>query len=221
MRLPFPDRATAGARLAEVLDQRAGLHGALVLALPRGGVPVAEAVARAIGGELDVIIVRKLGLPGQEELAMGAIASGGGRALNEELVAMLGLAEADIGPVEERERRELERRERAYRGDRPLPRVQGRCVVLVDDGLATGATMRAAVAAVRSLEPARVVVAVPVAPPEAVRRLQAEADEVICLATPEPFLAVGRWYQRFAQTTDQEVQAILDQAWGAPRAGGP
>lgn len=214
MQLPFPDRTQAGRRLAESLRERGLGSGAIVLGLPRGGVPVAEAVAQRLGAELDVIIVRKLGLPGQEELAMGAIASGGGRALNEDLAEMLHLDGADIARVEARERRELERREKLYRGDRPAPDLKDREVVLVDDGLATGATMRAAVAAARSLEPARLIVAVPVAPPETVERLRGEADEVVCLATPEPFLAVGRWYLDFGQTSDAEVRAALARAWG-------
>jgi len=220
MQLPFPDRTAAGRRLAEALrGYRLGSE-AVVLGLPRGGVPVAEVVAQALGAALDIIIVRKLGLPGQEELAMGAIASGGGRALNEDLAEMLHLDEADIARVEARERRELERREKLYRGDRPAPAIKGRDVVLVDDGLATGATMRAAVAAVRSLGPARVIVAVPVAPAEAVARLREEADEVVCLATPEPFLAVGRWYRDFGQTSDAEVGAALARAWGTDPQGG-
>ncbi|HYW04138.1 MAG TPA: phosphoribosyltransferase family protein [Gammaproteobacteria bacterium] len=219
MQLPFTDRTEAGRRLAEALRGQGVGGEAIVLGLPRGGVPVAEAVARVLGAELDIIIVRKLGLPGQEELAMGAIASGGGRALNEDLAGMLQLDEADIARVEARERRELERREKLYRGERPAPAVADREVVLVDDGLATGATMRAAVAAVRSLGPARVVVAVPVAPSEAVERLRAEADEVICLATPEPFLAVGRWYRDFGQTSDAEVGAVLARAWGEDSGG--
>jgi putative phosphoribosyl transferase len=181
----------------------------LILALPRGGVPVAYQVARELGAPLDIFVVRKLGTPGQEELAMGAIASGGVRVMNPDVVRAARIPEQAIEETAKREAQELERRERAYRGEREMPELQNRCVVLVDDGLATGATMRVAVAAIRKHNPSRVVVAVPVAPPDTVERLRAEADEVVCLSTPEPFIAIGRWYENFSQTTDEEVRQLL------------
>jgi erythromycin esterase-like protein/predicted phosphoribosyltransferase len=181
----------------------------LVLALPRGGVPVAYEVARALGAPLDVFVVRKLGVPGYEELAMGAVATGGVRVLNDQLVERLGIPEHIIDAVAARERRELARRERLYRGGRPPPDVRGRTVILVDDGLATGATMHAAIQALRQQNPARIVVAVPTASPETCEEMKARADDVICAITPEPFHAVGRWYQDFSQTTDEEVAALL------------
>src|SRR2546429_63803 len=187
----FRDRAEAGRLLGERLGPLAGRGDVVVLALPRGGVPVAREVARALGAPLDVFLVRKLGLPGQPELAMGAIASGGTRVLNEELVRELRLDDALIERVAEREEAELVRREQAYRGERPPPDLRDRTVVLVDDGLATGATMRAAVAAVRSREPERVVVAVPTAPPHALNELRPEVGELVWLIAPDPFYAVG------------------------------
>lgn len=211
--LPYPDRAEAGRRLARRLGGYAGREDVIVLGLPRGGVPVAFEVAAALGAPLDLMVVRKLGTPGQEELAMGAIGSGGARVLNEDIVAQLGLSEAAIERVEARERRELARREEAYRGERPPPELSGRCVILVDDGLATGATMRAAIAALRPLRPARIVVAVPVAPPDVVARLSRDADEVVCPETPEPYVAVGRWYVEFSQTGDDEVRELLRRNW--------
>jgi putative phosphoribosyl transferase len=211
--LPYPDRAEAGRRLARRLGEYAGREDVIVLGLPRGGVPVAFEVAAALRAPLDLMVVRKLGTPGQEELAMGAIGSGGARVLNEEIVAQLGLSDAAIERVEARERRELARREEAYRGERPPPELAGRCVILVDDGLATGATMRAAIAALRPLHPARIVVAVPVAPPDVVARLRREADEVVCPETPEPYVAVGRWYVEFSQTGDDEVRELLRRNW--------
>jgi predicted phosphoribosyltransferase len=184
----------------------------LVLGLPRGGVPVAFEVARALRAPLDTLVVRKLGVPGQEELALGAIASGGSRVLNPEVVQGLDIPQWMIADITAREQHELERRERRYRGNRPELDVRGRMVILVDDGLATGATMRAAIAALRQQHPARVVMAVPVAPPPICRELRAVADEAICLLTPEPFLGVGRWYDDFAPTTDEEVRSLLDRA---------
>jgi predicted phosphoribosyltransferase len=183
----------------------------LVLALPRGGVPVAAEVARALGAPMDVFIVRKLGLPGQEELAMGAIATGGVRVLNEALVHAVGVPADVIDEVAAREAEELSRRERLYRGDRPLPDVRGQTVILVDDGLATGASMLAAIEALRRLDPARIVVAVPTAAPDTCEALRAEVDDVICAVTPEPFYGVGQWYQDFSQTTDEEVRDLLAQ----------
>ena len=181
----------------------------LVLALPRGGVPVGCEVARALGAPLDVFLVRKLGVPGHEELAMGAVATGGVRVLNDEIVRGLGISDHEIDAAVARELQELARRERLYRGDRPPPDVAGRTVILVDDGLATGATMRAAVAALRRQQPARIVIAVPTASPDTSEALKAEADDVVCAMTPEPFFAVGYWYEDFTQTTDDEVRELL------------
>jgi predicted phosphoribosyltransferase len=211
MSMRFRDRADAGRRLGEQVAEYAGREDVVVLALPRGGVPVGREVARALGVPLDVFIVRKLGLPGQEELAMGALASGGTRVVNEELVAQLGLAAELIDHVAERETVELERRERLYRGDRPAPDVTGRVVILVDDGLATGSTMRAAVLALRSRGPTRIVVAVPTAPPQACAELEGIADDVICLMQPQPFYAVGMSYEDFAEVGDEDVRRLLNQ----------
>jgi putative phosphoribosyl transferase len=218
----FRDRSEAGDVLAGRLGHYAGRHDVLVLALPRGGVPVAARVARALGAPLDVFVVRKLGVPGHEELAMGAIASGGVQVVNEQVVGRLGLGAEDLRRVAEVEARELARRERRYREDRPPPELAGRVVILVDDGLATGSTMRAAVAAARRAGPARVVVAVPTAPASTCQRLAEEADEVICATTPRPFRAVGYSYRSFPQTSDEEVRAILRAAWGgAPNSQAP
>lgn len=212
MRL-FRDRHDAGRQLAGELGDLQGTPDVLVLALPRGGVPVGYEVARALPAELDVLVVRKLGVPGQEELAMGAIASGGVRVVNEEVRQWLRIPDTTIDRVAEREALELARRERAYRGDRPPAAVEGRTVVLVDDGLATGSTMRAAVLAVRARAPRRIIVAVPVAAPETCRALGEVADEVRVVATPEPFYAVGQWYEEFSQLSDEEVRALLECAW--------
>lgn len=208
----FRDRREAGRFLARHLMHYADQPDVLVLALPRGGVPVAYEVARALHAPFDVFLVRKLGLPGHEELAMGAIASGGVRVLNDDVVRALGISEDVIATVAAEELAELERRERAYRGHRPAPDVRGKTVILIDDGLATGSTMRAAVAALRQQGPARIVVAVPVGAPETCAEFQAEADEAICARTPDPFYAVGLWYRDFSQTTDEEVRDLLDQA---------
>jgi predicted phosphoribosyltransferase len=208
----FRDRSEAGRRLAAKLAAYANRPDVLVLALPRGGVPVAYEVARALHAPLDVFLVRKLGVPGREELAMGAIASGGVRVLNEDVLRELEIPEEVIAAVAAEERRELLRRERIYRDDRPTPEVRGRIVILVDDGLATGSTMRAAVAALRRQGPAHIVVAVPVGSPETCREIQAEADEVACVYTPDPFYAVGLWYDDFSQTTDEEVHDLLARA---------
>src|SRR3989440_8908914 len=205
----FRDRRDAGRLLAEKLAAYASRPDVLVLALPRGGVPVAYEVAHRLGAPLDVFVVRKLGVPGHEELAMGAVATGGVRVLNDQLVEQLGIPDQMIDAVAARERQELARRERLYRGGRPPPDVRGRRVILVDDGLAIGATMRAAVMALRQLQPARIVVAVPTASPETCEELKAEADDVVCAITPEPFLAVGHWYEDFSQTTDEEVRDLL------------
>ena len=208
----FRDRADAGRQLAARLQQYADDPGVVVLGLPRGGIPVAHEVARALHAPLDVFVVRKLGVPGYPELAMGAIASGGVRVLNEDVVTGLGIPEDVIEAVAADEAAELRRREQAYREGRPPLEVRGKKVILIDDGLATGATMRAAVQALRQLGPAEVIVAVPVGAPETCAELQQEADRAICAVTPEPFLAVGYWYGDFSQTTDEEVQELLAQA---------
>jgi predicted phosphoribosyltransferase len=208
----FRDRADAGRRLAARLAPYADRADLLVLGLPRGGVPVAFEVARALRAPLDVFVVRKLGAPGHEELAMGAIATGGVRVLNAEVVRALGVDDAMIDGISAKERKELERRERAYRGDRPAPRVRGRTVIVIDDGLATGSTMRAAVCALREQGPARIVVAVPLGAAETCAELRTLADETVCLHTPEPFYAVGLWYDDFSQTTDDEVHDLLTRA---------
>jgi len=208
----FENRIEAGRALAGKLLHYAGRPGVVVLALPRGGVPVASEVAKALKAPLDVFIVRKLGVPGHEELAMGAIATGGVRVVNDDVVRHLGVPDAVIDAVAAAEAKELERRERAYRGGRAAPDVHGRTVILVDDGLATGSTMRAAVEAVRLHKPSRVVVAVPVAAAETCREFRARADEIVCAKTPEPFSAVGQWYVDFSQTTDDEVRALLEDA---------
>jgi predicted phosphoribosyltransferase len=208
----FRDRSEAGRLLAAELSRYAHRPDVLVLGLPRGGVPVAYEVAQALEAPLDVFVVRKLGLPGQEELAVGAIASGGARVLNEEVVRALEIPDEVIDAIATQEQAELERRERVYRGDRPWPEVRGRVVILVDDGLATGSTMRAAVAALRHQQPARIVVAVPVAAQDTCEEFRTIADEIVCLQTPEPFYAVGLWYQDFGQMTDEQVRSLLDQA---------
>ena len=215
----FRDRREAGRLLAAKLTAYANRPDVIVLALPRGGVPVAYEVARALGAPLDVFVVRKLGVPGYEELAMGAVATGGVRVLNDQLVARLGIPDHLIDSVAARERLELARRERLYRSGKPPLDVRNRTVILVDDGLATGATMHAAIAALRQLHPARIVVAVPTASPETCEEMKAEVDEVICAITPEPFHAVGRWYQDFSQTTDEEVQEPPRAERGAFGAG--
>lgn len=205
----FRDREEAGRLLAAELAEYAGRGDVLVLALPRGGVPVGYEVARGLGAPLDVFMVRKLGVPGHEELAMGALASGGVRVLNDSVVQQLRIPEATIDEAARREQAELERRERTYREGRPAPEARGKTVILVDDGLATGATMRAAARALRQMDPARLVVAVPVAAGETCDDLRREVDEVVCAYTPEPFFGVGMWYEDFRQTTDDEVRDLL------------
>jgi putative phosphoribosyl transferase len=209
MSRPFRDRVDAGKALAGHLRQYAGRPDVIVLALPRGGVPVGYEVAQALGAPLDVFIVRKLGVPGHEEYAMGAVASGGVRVLNDDAMRSLRLSNETVDRVTAREMEELTRRERLYRGDRPQPDLKGRTVILVDDGLATGSTMKAAVKALAQREAGRIVVAVPIAAPDTCEALRREVDEVVCALTPEPFHAVGLWYDNFSQTTDAEVHDLL------------
>lgn len=208
----FRDRSDAGRQLAEQLAEYANRPDVLVLGLPRGGVPVAFEVALALNAPLDVFLVRKLGVPGQEELAMGAIAMGGVQVLNEEIIRALDIPDHMIDMVAAHEQHELTRRARIYRDDRPPPDVRGRTVILVDDGLATGSTMRAAAAALRQQHPARIVVAAPTAAPETCAEISALVDQVVCTITPDPFYAVGLWYEDFSQTTDDEVRDLLDRA---------
>ncbi len=208
----FHDRFDAGETLARRLSEFAGTSDAVVLALPRGGVPVGYEVARLLRLPLDVFVVRKLGTPGQPELAMGAIASGGVRVLNREVVDAMGIPEWSVEQVAKQEQVELERRERQYRGDRPPLETRGKTVILVDDGLATGSSMRAAAAALRQQGAARIVVAVPVASRATCEQLRAEGNEVVCATTPEPFFAVGQWYKDFSQTTDEEVRELLERS---------
>ncbi|PYK54162.1 MAG: phosphoribosyl transferase [Verrucomicrobia bacterium] len=213
----FQDRTDAGRQLAEELLSYAGRDDAIVLALPRGGVPVAFEVAQRLGVPLDVFVVRKLGVPGHEELAMGAIASGGIRVLNEDVLYVLPDAQSIVEMVTAIEREELKRRERDYRGDRPAPEVRGRTVILVDDGLATGATMRAAAAALRQQGAAKIIVAVPVGAPSTCHEIKSVADAVVCLQTPGSFMGVGQYYEDFSQTSDEEVRELL----AARPPGGP
>jgi erythromycin esterase-like protein/predicted phosphoribosyltransferase len=213
----FRDRREAGRLVAEKLTKYANWPDVIVLALPRGGVPVAYEVASALQKPMDVFVVRKLGVPGYEELAMGAVATGGVRILNNHIITRLGVPDHMIDAVATREQHELARRERLYRGDRPPPDIRGRTVILVDDGLATGATMHAAIQALRQQRPARIVMAVPTAPPETCEELRAEVDDVICAITPEPFHAVGAWYRDFSQTTDEEVRELLARRNAPPR----
>jgi predicted phosphoribosyltransferase len=210
----FNDRYEAGRVLAGLLSRYAGRPDLLVLALPRGGVPVGYEIATALGAPLDIFVVRKLGLPWHEELAMGALASGGVRLLNEDVIRMYGVSRQDVERITAAEQAELERRERRYRGDRPFPDLHGKTVILVDDGLATGSTMRAAVEALRQEGPAQIVVAVPVSAPETCDAFRDVADDIVCAVTPEPFYAVGLWYEDFSQTTDEEVHDLLERARG-------
>ncbi len=217
----YADRREAGRLLAGHLSAYAGRADVTVLGLPRGGVPVAFEVAAALGAPLDVFVVRKLGVPGHEELAMGAVAGGGVRVLNGDVIEELAITEDLIDQVATREQRELERRARAFRGDAPELALADRIVILVDDGLATGSTMKAAVQAVRQLGPAKIVVAVPVGPPSMCREIGEQADEVICPQMPRWFSAVGQWYADFTQTTDDEVVALLQRARGDAPAQRP
>lgn len=210
----FHDRLDAGRQLASRLEGYGGRPDLVVLALPRGGVPVAHEVANRLGAPLDVFLVRKLGVPGQEELAMGAISEGGVEVVSDNLIRELGIPRALVQQTSARERLELDRRDRFFRGGRGLVPVRGRVVILVDDGLATGSTMEAAVVGLRRLDPARIVVAVPVGAAETCERLRKIADEVVCVQTPEPFQAVGLWYDDFSQTSDEEVRRLLAAAHG-------
>ncbi|MHC5351635.1 phosphoribosyltransferase [Metapseudomonas furukawaii] len=212
--IPIADRKAAGQALAPLLNAYRGRVDTLVLALPRGGVPVAYEIAMALGLRLDLMPVRKLGVPFHEELAMGAIASGGVRYLNTDVVKMHRIDGSTLEAAVERELKELNRRERAYRGDHPLPDLRDQQVILVDDGLATGATMRAAIQAVRDRGAARVIVAVPVAPSDTLAELREEVDEVVCPFVPQWFSAIGCWYVDFSQVADHEVIDLLKNAWG-------
>ncbi len=208
----FKDRVDAGKKLAKELSKYANRSDVLILALPRGGVPVAFEVAKELNVELDIFIVRKLGVPGNEELAMGAIASDDVRVLNEDVISSFQIPDRVIAVVAANELREIERRERAYRKNRPKPEIGGKTVILIDDGLATGATMRAAVEALKTKSPAKIIVAVPTAAADTCMFFKERVDEVICVATPEPFYGVGAWYGDFSQTTDEEVCELLDKA---------
>lgn len=216
----FRDRKEAGRRLAQLLTDYADRSDVIVLALPRGGVPVAYEIAKTLNAPLDVLPVRKLGVPGQEELAMGAIASGGARILNKDVVRYLGITEETIAEIAWRELRELERRERLYRGNHPAPKLDGHTIILVDDGLATGSTMRAAVAAVRKQHPAHIIVAVPVAAASTCEFFNHPTEGIVCVCEEaiEPFYAVGQWYEDFSQTMDDEVCELLNRVWQRDQA---
>lgn len=209
MELPIENRSVAGRALGEALESYRDLDNVLVLALPRGGVPVAYEVAKALRAPLDLVLVRKLGTPGQKELAMGAIAGDGTIVLNKNIIDSLGITNKDLEQVRHSEEQELARREKAYRGDKTYPELSGKTIILVDDGVATGATIRAAVSLLRSRNPKRIVIALPVAPADITASLRREADDVICLACPEPFYAIGYWYRDFTQVSDQEVRKLL------------
>lgn len=208
----FQNRTEAGQQLAQQLKAYANHPDVLVLGLPRGGVPIAYEVAKVLNAPLDICLVRKLGVPGHQELAMGAIASGGVRELNYDVISGLGISGKTIDEVADRELKELQRRDRAYRGDRPPPDICDRIVILIDDGIATGSTIKAAISVIQSQRPARLIVAVPVAPPQIRDKLSVAVDEVVCLMTPEEFYAISLWYEDFAQTTDEEVRERLAQS---------
>ncbi|YAF97839.1 MAG: phosphoribosyltransferase [Nodularia sp. CChRGM 3473] len=217
MTIKFRNRAEAGQMLARKLTAYAHCQDVLILGLPRGGVPVAYEVAKALDAPLDICLVRKLGVPGHEELALGALAklpgtefaSGGVEVLNPDVIKLLGIDRKTIEEVAAQEFQELQRRDRAYRGDRPQPEIKNRTIILIDDGIATGSTMRAAIIALQKQQPQRIVVAIPVAPPITCEQLQAVVEEIICLIMPEPMYAIGLWYQDFSQTTDEEVRKLL------------
>ena len=208
----FRDRRDAGRKLAQKLSAYANRSDVVVLALPRGGVPVAYEVALVLNAPLDIFTVRKLGLPGHEELAMGAIATGGARVINQDIVRTFNIPQGVVEAVAKRELKELERRERAFRGDRVMREIHDKTVILIDDGLATGASMQAAIMGLRAKEPARIVAAVPTAAPETCEAFKQKVDEMVCATTPEPFYGVSRWYEDFSQTTDEEVQTLLEEA---------
>jgi putative phosphoribosyl transferase len=209
----FRNRLEAGRKLAERLKNYAGRADVIVLAAPRGGVPVAFEISEALNLPLDVFVLRKLGVPGHEELAFGAIASGGIRVIDPDIVEGYGMTGSDIERVSRKEQEEMRRREIAYRGTRAPLKVRGRTVILVDDGIATGASIRAGIQALRQLSPARIVVAVPVAPPSTCARLRYQTDELVCLQMPEPFYGVGQFYADFSEVTDDEVKQLLERAW--------
>jgi len=208
----YKNRQDAGRKLADELAASHELEDPLVLGLPRGGVPVAFEVAAKLGAELDLIMVRKLGVPGHKELAFGAIASGGGKFIDEQIVQRAEISQPQIEEIHQHERAELQRREQTYRGDQPHPEIQGRSVILVDDGVATGSTMIAAARAIRHRHPEHVIIAVPVGPPETFSRLESVCNDVVCPLTPQHFRAVGQWYSDFEQTSDDEVRDLLDRA---------
>jgi putative phosphoribosyl transferase len=217
----FADRIDAGRILAKELEKYHGREDVIVLALPRGGVPVGAVIAEHLHVPLDIFLVRKLGFPGHEEFAIGAIASGGVRVLNQSALELRDVSQEEIDSIAAREEIELERREMEYRGDRPHPRLEGKIVILVDDGLATGSSMRAAVAALRQQNPAKIIVAVPVASADACELLSRKADEILCGSIPEPFHAVGLWYQDFSQTSDEEVKDLLQRTERLQHAASP
>ncbi len=214
MKRAYRNRQEAGKILSEELSHYKGQPGLLVLALPRGGVELAAEIASALNAELDILVVRKMGIPGLEEVAMGAIASGGVEVLNKDILPEFDIAQDAVEKVRQDETKELNRREMAYRGDRPIYDVRDRSVIIVDDGIATGATIQAAVRSLKGRQPRRIVIAVPVAPPSSLRDLREMVDEVVCPLVPENFQAVGQWYENFPQTTDNEVRKILSGAWG-------
>ncbi|AEH61699.1 phosphoribosyltransferase [Methanosalsum zhilinae DSM 4017] len=211
----FKNRVHAGQVLSEKLSEYGENKDVIILALPRGGVPVAFEVSRKIGVEMDLLLVRKLGVPGNEELAMGAIASGNIRVLNEDIIKSLHIPDKKIDQVTDSEKRELDRRNNIYRANRPIPDLRNRTVILIDDGLATGATMRAAAEAVRTKGPSQIIVAVPTCSPDAYNSLEDVADEIICAISPEPFFGVGRWYEDFRQVSDEEVCDIMDKVFSS------
>jgi putative phosphoribosyl transferase len=214
--MAFQDRVDAGRKLANRLSAYANRSDVIVLGIPRGGVPVAFEVARALDAPLDVFLSRKLGVPGQEELAFGAVATGGVRVLDQELIDAVGIPEQEIERITEKVKQELERRESVYRGSRPPLKVEGQTVILVDDGIATGSSIRAAINALRQMKPARIVIAVPVAPLSTCNRLRGEVEELVCVDTPELFFAIGQFYEDFAQLTDEEVTDLLHRASQPP-----